>query len=105
VTVSYRGPRKKERLEDRYTLDLGMYAETVVPPKGMPELVTEVEQLRKEIQLWRGTGRGPVVRTLDERKRDRIEVRRAAVRDLRRKRPKEAVRLLRGWALDRFGLR
>jgi hypothetical protein len=102
VKVRYRGPSGRKRFEDRYTLDLGMYVTTLLPPKGVPELVAEVEQLRKEIHSWRGTGRGPIVRTLDERKRDRIEVRRAS---LRSKGPREAGRLLRAWALDRLGLR
>ena len=105
VTVSYRGPFGRKRFEDRYTLDLGMYAKTLLPPKGVPELVAEVAVLRQEIQRWRGTGRGPVVRTIDERKRDRIDMRRAAVRILRTEGPWAAGRLLRDWTLTRLGVR
>src|SRR6266511_1461806 len=66
VTVSYRGPLGQKYPPDRYTLDLGMYAQILLPAKGVPELVAEVTKLRTELKQWRGTGRGPVVRTLDE---------------------------------------
>src|SRR6266511_486972 len=53
VTLSYRGPLGQEYPADRYTLDLGMYAETLLPPKGLPQLVQEVAEVGEELGRWR----------------------------------------------------
>jgi hypothetical protein len=56
VEVRYQGPTGKERWKDTYRLDLGMYLGSARPPKGIPGLVTEVENIRKEFERWRGSG-------------------------------------------------
>jgi hypothetical protein len=55
VDVSYKGPTGKKPWKDSYRLDLGMYVGSQLPPKGIPELVTEVENIRKEIEKWKGS--------------------------------------------------
>jgi hypothetical protein len=56
VEVRYRGPTGNKPWKDTYRLDLGMYLGSALPPKGIPELVTEVENIRKEMERWRGSG-------------------------------------------------
>src|SRR5215216_5731443 len=53
VTLRYKGPLGKKEWEHPYPLDLGIYLGSQEPPKGLPELVTEVENIRKELQKWR----------------------------------------------------
>lgn len=43
VTLCYKGPTGKKEWEHPYRLDLGIYLGSALPPKGLPELVTEVE--------------------------------------------------------------
>ncbi len=106
VEVRYRGPTGNKPWEDTYRLDLGMYLGSALPPKGMPELVAEVENIHKEIRKWQGSsGRGLLVHILDQRRQDRIAMRRMNLRMLRQQGPKALARWLRDRALRRFGLR
>ena len=106
VKVRYRGPTGKEWPPETYPLDLGMYLDSQLPPKGIPELVDEVKNISKEIKKWRGDGlSGLLVRTLDQRRQDRIDARRVNVRILRQQGPKTLARWMWNRALSRCGLR
>jgi hypothetical protein len=105
VDVSYKGPTGKKPLKDTYRLDLGIYVGSTLPPKGIPELVTEVEKLREQIGHWRGSNLdGLLVRNIDQRQRDKIDRRRMHVRVLRQRGPKALAQRLLTQALRRFGL-
>jgi hypothetical protein len=105
VTVSYRGPLGQKYPTDRYTLDLGMYAETLFPPKGLPQLVQEVAKVREELGRWRSGIRGLLVQTVDKRKQDRRELRALYLYLLRDRGPKVLARQMWVHALQRFGVR
>ncbi|SRR6266536_1286654 len=105
VDVSYKGPTGKKPWKDTYRLDLGMYVGSALPPKGIPELVTEVENIRKEIKKWQGSNlHGLLVRNIDQRQLDKIDRRRMHVRVLRQQGPKVLAQRLLAQALRRFGL-
>jgi len=105
VELRYQGPTGKKEWKHPYRLDLGMYVGSQLPPKGIPELVTEVENIRKEIERWRGGGlRGLSVRMIDQRRLDKIDRRRINVRVLRQQGPKALAQRLLAQALRRFGL-
>ncbi len=105
VELRYRGPTGRKRWEHPYRLDLGLYVCSQPPPKGIPELVTEVENIRKEIERWKGSGiRGLLVHTVDQRRRDQIDRRRINVRILRQQGPKVLAQRLWSRVLTRFGL-
>ena len=106
VKLRYHGPRRRKPWEDRYRLDLSMYIGAGLPPKGIPELVAEVESIRKEIETWRlSGGRGLLVHNLDQRRKDRIAGRRTKVRIFRKSGAKAFVRWQWDRALSQFGLR
>ena len=105
VEVRYRGPTGGKEWKDTYRLDLGMYLGSALPPKGIPELVTEVENIRKEMERWRGSGgHSLLVQPIEQRRRDKIDRRRMHVRILRQQGPKALAQRLWGQFLSRFGL-
>lgn len=105
VTVSYRGPLGQKYPADRYTLDLGMYAETLFPPKGLPQLVQELAKVRDELGRWRSGLRGLLVQTVDKRRQDRRELRGLYLHLLRNRGPKALARQMWADALQRLGVR
>ena len=105
VTLRYKGPLGKKAWEHPYRLDLGIYLGSQGPPKGLPELVTEVENIRKELQKWRGGTRGLLVQAIDRRGQQRREWRHHHVRILRRQGPRALARSLWDRALWRLGFR
>jgi hypothetical protein len=105
VAVRYRGRSGGKEWKETYRLDLGMYVGSALPPKGIPELVAEVESMRKEIEKWKGGGlRGLSVRVTDQRRLDKIDRRRMHVRVLRQQGTKALAQRLLAQALKRFGL-
>jgi hypothetical protein len=105
VTLHYKGPFGKKAWEHPYRLDLGIYLGSQEPPKGLPELVTEVENIRKELQKWRGGTRGLLVQAIDRRRQQRREWRHHHLRILRRQGPRALARSLWDRALWRLGFR
>jgi hypothetical protein len=105
VTLHYKGPFGKKAWEHPYRLDLGIYLGSQEPPKGLPELVTEVQNIRKELQKWRGGTRGLLVQAIDRRRQQRREWRHRHVRILRRQGPRALARSLWDRALWRLGFR
>jgi hypothetical protein len=103
VTLRYKGPFGKREWEHPYRLDLGIYLGSQEPPKGLPELVTEVENIRKELEKWRSGTRGLLVHAIDRRRQQRREWRHHHVRILRRKGLRGLARSLRDRALWRLG--
>ena len=73
--LTYRAQVEYEDLEgnefgpEDYILDLRIFEGQAADPKGMPELVKAVEGLRDEQKKW--TGRGLLVRAVDEVTRER----------------------------------
>jgi hypothetical protein len=105
VTLRYEGPFGKKEWEHPYRLDLGIYLGSQEPPKGLPELVTEVENIRKELQKWRDGTRGLLVQAIDRRRQQRREWRHHHLRILRRQGPRALTRSLWDRALWRLGFR
>jgi hypothetical protein len=105
VTLRYKGPFGKKEWEHPYRLDLGIYLGSQEPPKGLPELVTEVENIRKELQKWRDGTRGLLVQAIDRRRQQRREWRHHRLRILRRQGPRALARSLWDRALWRLGFR
>jgi hypothetical protein len=103
VELRYRGPVGRKEWTDLYRLDLGMYLGSQLPPKGIPELVTEVENVRKEIERCRGSGIR--VHASDQRRQDRIAARQMNAYILREQGRKALARSLWDQALRRYGLR
>jgi hypothetical protein len=105
VTVSYQGPLGQKYPPDRYTLDLGMYAQTLLSLKGLPQLVQEVTKVREELARWRSGIRGLLVHTVDKRRQDRRELRGLYLHLLRNRGPKTLARQMWAHALQRLGVR
>jgi hypothetical protein len=101
----YKGPFGKREWEHPYRLDLGIYLGSALPPKGLPELVAEVEKIRKELEKWKEGVRGLRVVAVDRRSQQRIEWRRHHVRILRHQGPRALARSLWDRTLWRLGLR
>jgi hypothetical protein len=101
VELRYRGPVGRKEWSDEYLLDLGMYLGSQLPPKGIPELVTEVENVRGEIERWRRDGIR--VRASDQRRQDRITTRRMYPHIFRQQGRKALARSLWDRALRRDG--
>lgn len=82
VTVRYEGPLGRQYEPDRYPLDLSMYYGSALPPKGLSELVDEVEKIRKELAKWTYSGRGLRVNATNREKRERVQLRQFLMRRL-----------------------
>jgi hypothetical protein len=104
VTLRYKGPTGKKEWEHPYRLDLGIYLGSALPPKGLPELVAEVEKIRKELEKWKEDGRGLRVVAVDRHRQQRREWRHHHVHILRREGPKALARSLWDRALWRLGV-
>jgi hypothetical protein len=62
---------------DRYTLDLGAMMHTSPDEKGLPELVKEIEGIRKQLKRWTDGNRGLLVHARDRDamiERQRVEI-------------------------------
>ncbi len=106
VTLTYGDHSGKRTWKDLYRLDFGMYLGSELPRKGLPDVVAELERIRKEIEKWKGSGlRGLEVRAIDQRRQLRVGMRRMNWRILRERGPAALARQLRDQALRRAGLR
>jgi hypothetical protein len=66
ATASYTSlGNKPKQYEDAYVLDLTHYSNVAVDPKGLPELVQEIETIRRELAKWTDGTRGLLAFTLD----------------------------------------
>jgi hypothetical protein len=92
VMLRYKGPTGKKEWKHPYRLDLSMYLGSAEPLKGLPELVAEVEKIRKELEKWRWGAGGVLVQTINRHREQRIARRRQNVRILRRQGLRDA-----GW--------
>jgi hypothetical protein len=102
ATASYTSLGKKPKsYADEYVMDLSHYANAAVDPKGVPDIVHELETIRKEIAKWTDGTHGLLAFTLDRAgyvaRRDRQHWRQeaAAVRSSR-----GVIAYLR-WLMDR----
>lgn len=69
------------KYEDTYTLDMKSYLGAEFPSKGLPDLVKEVADIRKELKKWSDGGRGLLVHARDK---DEMERRQRVAMDERR---------------------
>ena len=70
--VRYGGPHPdgKVAYEERFVIDLAMYEGSLLPSKGISDLITAVEKINTEIGKWR-SGSGLAVTLADSpRRRD-----------------------------------
>ena len=102
VELRYQGPTGRKEWRHPYRLDLGMYLGSE-PEKGIPELVAEVVNVRKEIEKWKNSG--ILVHAIDKRQQDRDAIRRMNARILRQRGRKEFARSIWKQALQRYGFR
>jgi len=65
ATVRY-SDDEGQKYVDRYTLDLGAMMHTSPDEKGLPELVKEVEGIRKQLKRWADGNRGLLVHVRDK---------------------------------------
>lgn len=80
ITLRYEGPTGSKYGEgEGYRLDMGIYEVVSTGPKGLPELVGEVEGLRKELHRWTDGLSGLRVHVVNEERRHRAEFRRLTV--------------------------
>lgn len=106
VTLRYEGPNGRKYGEDEgYRLDMGLYEVVYTGPKGLHDLVGEVEKIRRVAEKWTSGLRGLLVHTVDERRRQRAELRRLNVHTLRRQGVRALAQSLWRRALWRSGLR
>jgi len=64
VTVTYEDDNDENTYQDHYTLDLKAFLYTELGEKGLPDLVSELERVRKELEKWTDSGlRGLLVHT------------------------------------------
>ena len=69
ATIKYRTIGGKSReYTDTYVLDLTQYADAAVDPKGLPELVAELESVRRELQKWTDGTRGLLAHAVNRKK-------------------------------------
>jgi hypothetical protein len=91
VTVSYSTAAGRQLPPDRYVLDLRLYTGMAVPPPTLPDLVRELERVRKELAKWTDSTRGLLVHVVDReksvRRRDRPWLITRALRVLKKEGP------------------
>lgn len=72
VFIEYHGPIKRRKpLTSTYKLDIGHYWGSSPPPKGLPELVKEVENIHKEMKKWTDGTSGLQVNATDRNDQER----------------------------------
>lgn len=72
VHVDYHGPiKRKAALTSVHRLDINHFWGVSPPPKGIPELVDEVEKIHKELHKWTDGISGLLVNVTDRAKEQR----------------------------------
>jgi hypothetical protein len=71
VTIEYDDGAGHPYSDPPYPLDLGTYNEAAADPNGLPELVQEVEKIRKEMHRWTQGTQGLLVHGVDHERRTR----------------------------------
>lgn len=67
-TVRYRRARREgEEICEDFVLDLSAYAESLLAPKDLHDLVTELESFRKSTEKWTDGSKGILVNAVDRR--------------------------------------
>jgi hypothetical protein len=67
VDVSYQDERGQTYSDPTFTLDLSTYEDAAVDPKGLPELVSEMESIQREISKWTDGSRGLLAFSVNRR--------------------------------------
>ncbi|MFF4894618.1 COG1361 family protein [Micromonospora chersina] len=101
VTIEYEDAEGKPYTDPPYPLDLGTYDQSAVSPKGLPELVREVEKIRKEMAKWRVGTRGLLVHSVDHEKETRRSHRPAFRRTAAQIRKDKGFAAYARWQIDR----
>lgn len=71
VTSTYEDQHGRKYRDPEATLDLSPYVGSALDPKSLPDLVDEVEKIRKELAKWTDGSRGVLVQGTDRDKRVR----------------------------------
>lgn len=100
VQLSYQDVRGRPYSDPEYPLDLGMYNETALPPKGLSDLVAEIEKLRKEAAKWTDGSRGLLVAAFDRERSERRQFRQSLRRQARGIRQSDGWRATARWQLQ-----
>ncbi|MEH1098204.1 hypothetical protein [Micromonospora sp. CPCC 205561] len=101
VTLKYRDTDGKRHVDPPYPLDLAMYEGSSLEPKGIPELVDEVQKARKTMEKWTQGIKGLRVHTIDHEKYENRNVRPHILRHAGQVRREKGWLGLGRWALDR----
>ena len=72
VTASYDDDDGRS-YADRFTLDIAAFIDTPVDDKGLPDLVREVAEMKKEIRKWTDGVRGLLVHARDKDEMNRVD--------------------------------
>ncbi len=92
VTVEYHGPiKRKELLTSSWKLDIGHYWGSSPQPKGLPELVETLGEIKKEMHKWTDGISGIRANVVDRDKEERQRY-----RSYRLRRAKQ-LRQIEGW--------
>ncbi|WP_229076071.1 hypothetical protein [Actinoplanes sp. DH11] len=75
VTIEYDDDRGTPYTDPPYPLDLDAYVGASSDPKGLAELVREVEKIRHEMKSWTDEGRGLLVKGVDRKAAREAEAR------------------------------
>jgi len=103
ATASYSSHEGRPLGEERYVLDLETFQDTAVPPKGLSELVREVERIRQQVERWGTPTQGGLLAWVRDMDRDkRIADRPIRVHEAQRVRRERGRRAFIGHLVHRF---
>ncbi|MFI0794099.1 hypothetical protein ACH4OY_15635 [Micromonospora rubida] len=101
VTIEYEDAEGKPYTDPPYPLDLGTYDQSAVSSKGLPEIVREVEKIRKEMAKWTSGVRGILVHSVDHEQQTRRSHRPWVRRTAAQVRREQGLRAYARWQVDR----
>lgn len=81
--VTYDSPHTARRSKphtETFEIDLNVYRQSLLTERGIPDLVKQVEDLRKELSKWTDGARGIQVAAIDKDRQSRREVRSFRIR-------------------------
>ncbi|MEV6695235.1 hypothetical protein AB0M35_27555 [Micromonospora sp. NPDC051196] len=102
VSISYEGVgSQKQFIDPPYPLDLKMYEGASVEPRGLPDLVREVEGIRSEIRKWTSGISGLLIHNVDADQRERRMVRAVLQEEAANVRREKGIGAYIRWHADR----
>jgi hypothetical protein len=100
--AGYDGIRGR-RHDEEFILDLSTYEEAAYAPKGLPDLVKQVEAIRKELHSWRDSSHGGLAVTTADKRGEVLRDQRPYIltKDFHTLRYHGPLKLMRRW-INRF---